>query len=160
MLKNFVLDALLTAILLVGKEILAFLPNFEIVTLVLMVITLSLNLKDSLLIGFSFATVENLLYGIGLYTFSYYLAWFLIIIITYGLKDFLKNEYRAAFLSLLFGLLFDLPFSLPYFLMGMEVGTAYLLNGLFFSIVHAIGNFLLALFLFMPLRKLFWRLAK
>ena len=160
MLKNFVLDALLTAILLVGKEILAFLPNFEIVTLVLMVITLSLNLKDSLLIGFSFATVENLLYGIGLYTFSYYLAWFLIIIITYGLKDFLKNEYRAAFLSLLFGLLFDLSFSLPYFLMGMEVGTAYLLNGLFFSIVHAIGNFLLALFLFMPLRKLFWRLAK
>ncbi len=160
MLKNFVLDALLTAILLVGKEILAFLPNFEIVTLVLMVITLSLNLKDSLLIGFSFATVENLLYGIGLYTFSYYLVWFLIIIITYGLKDFLKNEYRAAFLSLLFGLLFDLPFSLPYFLMGMEVGTAYLLNGLFFSIVHAICNFLLALFLFMPLRKLFWRLAK
>ena len=93
MLKNLVLDALLAAILLVGKEILAFLPNFEIVTLVLMVITLSLNLKDSLLIGFGFATVENLLYGIGLYTFSYYLAWFLIIIITYGLKDFLKNEY-------------------------------------------------------------------
>ena len=160
MTKKIVLDSLLVALLLAGKEIMAFLPNIEIVTLFLIIFSISMDLKDALLIAICFATIENLLYGFGLYSISYYFVWLFIVFISYLLKNYLDDEYKAAFLALAFGLLFDLPFSIPFFTLGFNTGIAYLMNGLLFSLVHAVGNFIICLLLFKPLLKAFKRLLK
>ena len=153
--KSIVIDALLIAILIVLKEALSFIPNIEVVTLLLIIFSMTMKLEDLSIIVFSFATIQNLLYGFNIYSVSYYFAWFIIVFVTYYLKNILTDEYRVAFISLIFGLLFDIPFSIPYFLSGFSAGIAYLLSGLVFSLVHGIGNFIIALILYRPLYKSF-----
>ena len=146
-LKLLVLDALLVGLLVIVKEALAFLPNIEVVMLILMILALLLPLRDSLLIAFGYATLENLLYGINIFALSYYLVFILIVLITHFLIR--RPSYlKVAFLSFFFGLFFDVVFALPLLVNGLSVTIAYLLNGILFSLVHAVSNFILALFLY------------
>lgn len=159
-IRALVLDALLVALLIVCKEALAFIANVEIVTLLLIIFAIHLSLRDLGLIAVVFATVENLMYGFNIYSISYYMVWLIIVFVTYSIKNNLSNEYRVAFLALLFGLFFDFPFSIPYFLLDINSGIAYLMAGLVFSLVHGIANFIIALLLFNPLDKAFFKLCK
>ena len=153
-LKLLVLDAFLAASLVVLKEVLAFLPNVELVTLFLIIFALNLPLKDSLLIAFIYATLEGLLYGFNIFSLSYYLVFILIVFLT---PLFIKEAsyLKIAVLSFFYGLFFDVIFALPLVVNGLRMVFAYLLNGLLFSLVHAVMNFILALFLYERIDQIF-----
>lgn len=158
--RQLVLDALLIAITIAFKEVLSFLPNIEVVTLFLMIFTLNLSLKDSILIALGYSLVESLLYGINIYIISYFMVWLIIVFVTYLLRNKLNSYFKVAILSFLYGLLFDIPFSLPFFMASFKAGISYLLQGVIFSIVHALGNFIVAVILFDQLNHIFKTLLK
>lgn len=60
--NRLVLIAFLSALLIVSKEALSFLPNIELVTLLLILYTNLLGLKTSIYITFIFTTVQALIY--------------------------------------------------------------------------------------------------
>ena len=72
----------------------------------------------------------------------------------------LKNPLWWALLSGVFGLGFGLLCSPVYMAVGGSVsyGIRWWLAGIPFDVTHAIGNFVIALVLFTPLRKLLSRL--
>ena len=152
-LRFLVLDAIFLTLIIALKEALAFLPNVEVVTLIFMVVALLFPLRDSFLIAFSYATIEGLLYGFSIFSVSYYLVFILIVLITHF---FLKKPtyLKAALFSFFYGLFFDVIFALPLLASGIKATIAYLLNGLLFSLAHAVFNFIIALFLFEGLYKL------
>ena len=149
-IRNLVIDALLAATIIVLKEALTFLPNIEVVTLLIMIITMTFNLSDALLITLVYVITETILYGFGIH-----FVWFLIVFITYVLRKSINNYIKASILSFMFGLLFDLPFSIPFFILSVNTGISYLLNGAVFSVVHALGNFILMVLLYDVLIKKF-----
>lgn len=150
--KNIVLFALLSALLLIAQIALAPLPNIELVSLLIILYTVVLQ-KKTLYIIYVFALLEGLIYGFGMWWFCYLYVW----TILWGITMLFRNERHTlffAFISGLFGILFGTLCSVPYFLTGgIEMGFAWIVSGLPFDIIHGIGNFVSALLLFRPLKN-------
>lgn len=152
-MKKVILYAMLACILVVSKEVLAFLPNIEIVSFLVIMYGLFFSVHAILYIVFLFSTIQMLLYGVGMWTPMYYIVFSTLGILTILLRRWLTNEYRLALLSGSFGLIFGFLFSLPYFLISWHLGWAYFLNGLIFDVIHAIGNYILMLLLARPVKR-------
>lgn len=146
--KKIVLIAFCCALLVVSKEVLAFLPNIELVTFLLILYSLNFELSISLFISIGFCFIQMILYGIGPWTPMYFIVWSFLVILTVILKKWLKDEHRCAVFSGIFGLFFGFLFSIPYFLMDWNLGVAYFLKGIPFDLIHCVGNYLLMLLLY------------
>ena len=100
-----------------------------------------------------FLLLEGVLYGFGTWWVMYLYIWPLLAGITW-LFRWMKRAWQWAILSGLFGLAFGTLCSLTYFPVGgVQMVIAWIISGLSFDVVHAGGNFLLALLLYHPLRK-------
>lgn len=151
--RNVVLIAMLSVVLTVGKMMLASIPNVEVVTLFFILFTLVFGWKRAILISVVFSTVEILIWGFGLWTFGYYLFWPVYVIITALLKERINSNLGWAIVSGLFGLFFGLLFAL-YSAPIMHLNIfMYWMSGLTFDLVHMIGNFVIMLALYNPLRR-------
>ncbi len=146
--KEMVLVALLSAILVASKEVLSFLPNIECVSFLLMIFARHFRFNVSFMISVIFCFVEMILYGFGEWTIMYFLVWGGFVVIVYFLKNKVHSRNGCAVLSALFGLSFGFFFSLPYALLSLQAGLSYWLSGLFFDLVHGVGNFLVCMLLF------------
>lgn len=151
--RDIVICALLSAVLVISKELLAFLPNLELVSFLILVYARHLKLTNSLVIVNVFCLLEIVLYGIGLWTLPYFVAWNFWMAVHYFLRNKVNRAETLAFISGVFGLFFDVFFSFPYFMMSWSSGWAYLIQGMFFSCIHAVGNYLMMLILFDPVNK-------
>lgn len=153
-IKELVLIALLAALLLVSQVGLAFLPNIEVVSLLIILYTLFFR-KKTLYIIYIFALLEGLIYGFGIWWFMYLYVW----TILWGITTLLKNEKSPiiwAFISGFFGLLFGTLCSVPYFITGgVSMGLSWIAAGLMADVIHGVGNFFVALLLFQPLYAAF-----
>ncbi len=152
-MRKSVLCAMLACLLVISKEILAFLPNIELVSFFIIIYALFLPWRMMLMIVFLFSTLQMLLYGIGMWTPMYYIVFSGLALLTIWLRFWLTNEYRLALFSGMFGLVFGFLFALPYFLLSWHLGWAYFLNGLLFDVVHAVGNYILMLVLANPVKR-------
>ncbi len=152
-MRKSVLCAMLACLLVISKEILAFLPNIELVSFFIIIYALFLPWRMMLMIVFLFSTLQMLLYGIGMWTPMYYIVFSGLALLTICLRFWLTNEYRLALFSSMFGLVFGFLFALPYFLLSWHLGWAYFLNGLLFDVVHAVGNYILMLVLANPVKR-------
>ena len=152
--KELVLIALLSALLLVAQVGLAFLPNIEVVSLLVILYTLFFK-KKTLYIIYIFALLEGLIYGFGIWWIMYLYVW----TILWGITMLLKSEKSPviwAFISGFFGLFFGTLCSVPYFITGgVSMGISWIVAGLQMDIIHGIGNFFVALLLFQPLYTAF-----
>lgn len=157
--KEWVLIALLASILTISKEILAFLPNVELVSFLLILYTLTFKVKQVYRISIIFCFIQIVLYGIGLWTPIYFIIWPLLVFITHLLKDYLVNESRLAILSALFGLTFGFFNSIPYFIIDFSFGWAGFIRGIPFDLIHCISNYLAMLVLYQPTKKVMKRLS-
>ncbi len=157
--KELVLIALLSALLVVAQVALAFLPNIEVISLLLIIYTLFFK-KKTLYIIYIFALLEGLLYGFGIWWVMYLYVWTML----WGIVLFLQNEKSPvvwAFVSGFFGLAYGTLCSVPYFITGgINTGLAWIASGVLFDITHGISNFVITLVLFGPLYRLFERLQK
>lgn len=160
-LRDIPLIGMLSAVLLTVQVALLFLPNIELISLLIIIYTLIFK-KKTIYIITTFVLVQGLLYGFSLWWVNYLYVWFILSIITRLFKRE-TSSISWALISGFYGLLFGALCSIPYFFIGLSSGTvengfhaafAYWINGIPFDLVHGISNFFIALFLFKPIYKL------
>lgn len=148
-----------TALLIIGKEAMSFLPNIEPVTLLLLLLAERYRFK-ALLPVYAFVLVEGFIYGIHTWFFAYlyvWTIWVLLVIALRRLSHFVFWAIAAAVYGLLFGTLCSIP---TFVTLGVAGGVAEIVGGLSFDITHCIGNFVMVLLLYTPLKMLLDRLDK
>ena len=146
--------ALLSAILYVSKVALEFLPNIELVSLLVVIYSLVFG-WETILIVTVFNMFELIQWGFGTWWFSYLYVWPLLCAITMLLKKLIKEEFVIwAIVSGVFGLIFGSLFALFYLFVDTKYAFAYWISGLPWDVVHCIGNFVLMLVLGKPVYKL------
>ena len=140
-----------------AKVAMAGLPNIEPVSLFVMLFAVVFGKKCVYPI-YTYVVMEFLCYGIHLWSINYLYVWIILAVIAWLLRD-MKNPIVWALLSGGFGLLFGL-FCAPVYLVSGGIGYAvsWWISGVPFDLMHAGGNFVMALVLFVPLRKLLTRL--
>jgi energy-coupling factor transport system substrate-specific component len=154
--EDLILIGLLSATVTAGKLALSFIPNVEIVTLLLLIYTVSLGVKRGLLITLIFTTTEIFIYGFSTWVLAYYFVWPLLIIIIGLFKRQIKTEYGFAFIAGIFGLTFGFLFAIfESFFYGYAYGIAYWIRGIPFDIVHGVSNYIVVIILYKPLTKVF-----
>ena len=146
--------AIMAGIAFSSQLLLAGLPNIELVSVIFLICALSLRLPTAMTISFIFVLLQGLYWGFADWVIAYLYVWPFFILVSFALKKRLTTPLRAALLSGTFGLLFGTLFSLQHLILfGLNAAIAYIVSGITFDIIHAIGNFVLMLVLFEPLRR-------
>ena len=114
--KETALLALLSAILLIGQIALGFLPNIEVVTLLIMVYSIVFRKKVFFII-YVFVLAEGLVYGFGIWWFNYLYVWSIQAVINLLFRK-QKSVVFWSILSGFYGITFGALCSLPYFAIG------------------------------------------
>lgn len=139
--------ALLSAILYVSKVALEFLPNVELVSLLVILYTLVFG-RETILIVTVFNFFELIQWGFGTWWVSYLYVWPLLCFITLLLKKLVKEEFIIwSIVSGVFGLIFGSLFAVVYLFVDPSYALAYWISGLPWDVWHAASNFLLMLVL-------------
>ena len=150
-LTSLCLMAMMGTVMVVSKEALAFLPNVELVSLLTILFTLVFRRQVIGGLGV-FLLLEGVLYGFGLWWLMYLYVWPLLAVLVW-LFRWMKRSWQWAVFSGLFGLAFGSLCSLVYLPTGgVSMVIAWIISGFTFDLVHAGGNFMLALLLYHPLR--------
>ena len=134
-----------------GQIAMSFLPNIEIVTLLFILYTLVLGKKVFLVI-YAFVLLEGIFYGFGLWWLNYLYIWTILAIVVL----MFRKQDSVLFWSIIsgfYGLTYGALCSLIYlFIGGPNTAFAYWVSGLGFDVTHCIGNVVVCLILFKPLR--------
>lgn len=145
--------ALLSAILYVSKTALEFLPNVELVSLLVLVYTLVFG-GETLLVITVFNFFEFIQWGFGIWWISYLYVWPLLCLVTLVLRKRVKEEFLAwGVVCGLFGMTFGGLFALTYLPVDPSYALAYWISGLPWDVWHGAWNFALAAVLGKPLYR-------
>ncbi len=148
--KEIVVLAMSTAVLFAVQVMLAFIPNVELVSLLIIIYT-QVYKKKVFYIIYAFAILEGIYYGFGIWWFMYLYVWSILAIITLILIK-QKSIFVWTFVSGIFGLVFGALCSIPYFIIGgIGTGVAYWIAGIPFDIIHGVGNTTVAIILYKPI---------
>ncbi len=147
----------MTALLLIGKQAQSFLPNVEIVSLLIILYTLTYR-KKVLYVIYIFVWIQGILYGFGLWFIMYLYVWTILAALTHLLRKW-ESVLLYAFVSALYGLCFGALCAIPYlFIGGWQTAFAWWIAGIPYDIIHCVGNFVVCLVLFKPLRAILKRI--
>lgn len=156
--KNIALLGVMIAILEVAKNVLAFLPNVELVTLLIILYALHFG-KLTFFIVPAFVLIEGCIYGFGLWWIMYLYTWPMLAIIAMIFKK-QESVWFWSILSGAFGLFYGALSAIPYlFIGGFHTAFAWWIAGIPFDIIHCISNFVICLVLFIPLRRVMKRIS-
>lgn len=156
-IRDLVLMGLFSAILFGVQLAFAFLPNVELVSLLIILYTRHLKYR-ALPVIYVFVVLEGLVFGFGIWWFIHLYIWAVLFAMTMMMQ---KNQSLLgwAILSGGFGFCFGALGAVSYiFLSGPQAAFAWFVAGIPFDIAHGIGNFLACLVLFKPLDYLLARL--
>lgn len=147
----------LSAILLVGQLGMAFLPNIEPVTFLIIIYTLVYR-KRVFAIIYTFVILEGLIFGFGIWWVSYLYIWSILAVLTLLLQK-IDSAVLWAVIAGAFGLLFGALCSIPYLISGgIGAAFAYWSAGIPYDILHCAGNFTITLVLYHPVLHLLRKL--
>ncbi len=140
-----------------AKVAMAGLPNIEPVSLFVMLYAVVFGRKCIYPI-YTYVVMEFLCYGFHLWSINYLYVWMILALGAWLLRS-AKNPLVWALLSGGFGLLFGL-LCVPVYAVSGGIGYAvsWWISGAPFDLLHAAGNFVMALILFVPLRNLLTKL--
>lgn len=156
-LRQVALFGVLGALTFGAKVAMSGLPNIEPVSLMVMLFAVVFGWK-ALYPIYLYVLMEVMLYGINLWNLNYLYVWAILAVAAMALRR-LRNPLWWALLSGLFGMAFGLLCSPVYIAIGgIDYAIRWWLSGIAFDVPHAIGNFVIALVLFVPLRTLLTRL--
>ncbi len=151
--KDITLIGMLSAIVITAQVALSFLPNIELVSLLIILYTLVFGWR-ALCIIYVFVAVEGLIYGFGLWFINYLYVWAVLFILVLLLRK-INSAFLWAVISGLYGLSFGALCSIPYFLTGGTAsGFAIWIQGIPFDLMHGAGNFIVTILLYQPLYSL------
>lgn len=156
--KNVALLGVMIAILEVAKNVLAFLPNVELVSLLIILYALYLGKRVFLVVP-AFVLIEGCIYGFGLWWIMYLYTWPLLAVLAMLFKK-QDSVWFWSILSGVFGLFYGALSAIPYlFLGGFQTAFSWWIAGIPFDIIHCVSNFVLCLILFKPLRNVMRRMT-
>ena len=160
-IQDIALIGVMTATLSASKLALSFLPNIELVTLLIMLYSVCFGIKTIYAVAV-FILIEGSLYGFGIWWIMYlyvwplvmYLyVWPLVMMVTFLFRK-QKSLWCFALISGCFGLSFGALCSIPYFIIGgFPMGFSYWFSGIPFDLIHCISNFVLCSVLWTPLKS-------
>lgn len=149
-IRDVVLIALMAATLTAVKYALNFLPNIELVSLLLVVYTKAFGAKTLFTVPI-FVLVECLQWGFSYWAISYLYVWPILIIVSLIFKK-QSHPFVWALISGGFGLFFGFFCSFTQlFIGGASMAFAWWISGIPWDLVHCASNFVLCLVLFKPL---------
>ena len=136
-----------------AKVAMSWLPNIEPVSLFVMVFAVVFG-KKCLYPIYLYVVLEILIYGLGTWNLMYLYIWALLALGAYLMRS-MEHPLAWALLSGIFGLAFGLLCAPVDFLLG-DIGyvISKWISGIPFDVMHCAGNFVMALVLFVPMRKL------
>ena len=149
--KEIVIMGMMTAVAFASQIAMSFLPNIEIVTLLFILYTLVLGKKVFLVI-YAFVLLEGIFYGFGLWWLNYLYIWAILAIVV---LIFRKQEsvWFWSIISGFYGLACGALCAVIYlFIGGVNTAFAYWVSGLGFDVTHCVGNVVVCLILYKPLR--------
>lgn len=153
------LTALLSAILVAAKQLLSFLPNVELVTLLLILYSLHFSRLTPFVI-YTFVGIQCCLYGLNLWVYMYLYIWMILYFVVRLLHK-VGSHLLWTIVAALYGMLFGLMCSPVYlFIGGWNMAISWFLSGITFDLIHAVSNALITAALFVPLDHLFTKLEK
>lgn len=154
--KQLVRIAFLGALLYVVQVGLSAIPNIELVSFLILIYTLVFPHLVLPSIGI-FILLEGLQWGFGLWWWSYIYVWPILYFIVKSLKRKIKPDDVLSWSIILgfYGLIFGLLFALAYIPVSLNYAFSYFISGIFFDIVHGVGNFIICLLLLKPTYTVF-----
>lgn len=151
------LFAVLGALTFAAKYAMAWLPNIEPVSLFMLLYGAVLGRKG-LYPMYLYVGMEILFFGLGLWNINYLYIWLVPLAAGWLLRD-MENPLGWALAGGSFGLLFGaLCAPVDVAVGGVEYAIAKWISGIPFDIAHCAGNFVIALVLFVPMRKRMYKL--
>ena len=139
------------------KVAMSYLPNIEPVSLLVMIFAVVFGLK-CLYPVYLYVLMEVLVYGIGTWNLNYLYVWAVLAVAAYFLRK-MEHPLAWALLGGVFGLFFG-AFCAPVDVVigGWSYAVSKWISGIPFDALHCGGNFVLALIMYKPLRKLLEKL--
>ena len=156
-LAELALFGILGALTFGLKVVMAGLPNIEPVSLMVMLFAVTFGRK-ALYPIYTYVLLEFLLYGLNLWSINYLYIWAVLAVAARLLRK--ENHPLAwALLSGSYGLMFGaLCAPVDVFIGGFGYAVGRWASGIPYDLLHGAGNFVIALALFVPLRRLMERL--
>lgn len=156
-LRQIVLFGMLGALTFAAKVAMAGLPNIEPVSLFVMLFAVVFGKKCVYPI-YTYVIMEFLFYGLHLWSINYLYVWIILAVVAWLLRE-VNHPLLWAVISGAFGMLFGF-LCVPVYIVSGGPGFAlsWWISGIPFDLTHAAGNFVIALLLFVPLRKLLTKL--
>lgn len=156
-LREVALFGILGALTFGAKVAMSFLPNIEPVTLLVMLYAVVFGRK-ALYPLYLYVLLEILFYGIQLWNINYLYIWLVPLIGAWMLRKTDSPLVWAIFAGV-FGLFFGALCAPVYlFTGGLGFAVSWWISGIPFDLMHCAGNFVMALVLFVPLRRLLVKL--
>lgn len=142
-----------------AKMAMAGFANIEPVSLMVMLFAVTFGRKAVYPI-YVYVLMEYIFFGFGPWSFNYLYIWLVLAVAAYQLRR-MTNPVGWAILSGVFGLLFGaLCAPVDLFLGGWSYAVTKWISGIPFDISHCAGNCVIALVLFVPLRRVMERLYR
>lgn len=140
-----------------AKFVMSGLPNIEPSSLMVMLFAVVFGWKG-LFPTYVYVALEILIFGISTWSLPYLYIWLLLFVAARLMRG-MTHPLSWALLSGVFGLLFGV-LSLPahWLMSGFAASVAWVISGIPYDVLHCVGNFAIALVLFVPLRKLLTKL--
>lgn len=158
-IKEIALFGMLGGLTFGAKFVMSGLPNIEPVSLLLMLFAVTFGVKALFPMGIYIA-LEILIYGIQLWNINYLYVWPLLLLVALSMRK-VTSPLLWAIVAAVFGLFFGLLCAPVYlFTGGLAFAVNWWLSGIPFDLLHCVGNFVIVLLLFAPLRKLLGNLYR
>ena len=150
--RRLVLTALMGALLVAGKQVMSGLPNIEPVSFLILLYALEFPRQTPGAITV-YLLLQGVLYGFGIWWAMYIYVWYLLMLLVWLLRRFDRPLFWAV-VSGLFGLCFG-ALCAPVYMVTRNWAFAltWWLSGLSFDVSHAVGNFVITLLLYRPMRR-------
>lgn len=150
--KDITLIAMMVAVIEVCKAALSFAPNVELTSFWVIMFTLYFG-NHILYVIPVFILIEGAIYGFGLWWVMYLYAWPLLVFIVWYFRK-TDSAVTWSIISGIFGLLFGALCAIPYLVTGGPyVAFTWWVGGIPWDFVHGIGNFVIMLILYHPVKK-------
>ena len=166
--KDIVLAALASALLSAGKQALVAIPNVEIVTLLIMLYAACFKPQIAFISTAVFILIECFIWGLNTWVVAYLIHWNFLAFATFLLARVFKIRNRFVYLA--FTILATAAFgvlttAIDAYISWYKSGIAFekffviiYMRGIYFYIVHIVGNATFNLVLFAPMRLLLEKL--
>ena len=161
--KDIVLTALAAALLSAGKQALASIPNVEVVTLLIMLYAACFKPQIAFAATAVFILIECFIWGIHTWVIAYLIHWNFVAFATFMLARIFKIKNRFVYfgftilVTACFGVLTTLIDSLVAAGRGKNFAKVFALvyvRGIYYYVIHVVGNAVFNITLFAPMRAL------